>query len=87
MPPGSTFKQTLVVAEQARERVQQNKHVKLVYTAVGGGSAGGDPFAPQGAPEARKATLTINLTPRDERGGLSKQVIEAELRRSLEVWG
>ena len=85
LPPGSTFKQTYAVAEQAREIVQQNKHVKLVYTAVGGGSAGGDPFAPQGAAEARKATLTINMTPRDDRGGLSKQTIESELRRALEA--
>jgi len=85
LPPGSTFKQTYAVAEQAREIVQQNKHVKLVYTAVGGGSAGGDPFAPQGAAEARKATLTINLTPRDDRGGVSKQAIEGELRLALEA--
>ncbi|MFN0184476.1 MAG: efflux RND transporter permease subunit, partial [Aquabacterium sp.] len=85
LPPGSTFSQTLAVAEQARQIVQKSPHVKLVYSAVGGGSAGGDPFAPQGAAEARKATLTINLTPRDERRGLSKQAIESELRRALEA--
>ncbi|HET9976476.1 MAG TPA: efflux RND transporter permease subunit [Burkholderiaceae bacterium] len=85
LPPGSTFKQTLAVAEQARAIVQKNPHVKLVYTAVGGGKAGGDPFAQAGAAEARKATLTINLTPRDERRGISKQDIERELRKALEV--
>ncbi len=85
LPPGSTFKQTLAVAEQARELVQQNKHVKLVYTAVGGGKAGGDPFAVGGAAEARKATLTINLTPRGERSGISKQAIERDLRAALEA--
>jgi multidrug efflux pump subunit AcrB len=85
LPPGSTFKQTLAVAEQAREIVQKNKHVKLVYTAVGGGKSGGDPFAQGGAAEARKATLTINLTPRGERGGISKQAIERELRSALDV--
>ena len=85
LPPGSTFSQTLAVAEQARQIVQRSPHVKLVYSAVGGGSAGGDPFAPQGAAEARKATLTINLTPRDERRGLSKQTIEGDLRRALEA--
>ena len=42
---------------------------KLVYTAVGGGASGGDPFSPRGAAEVRKATLTINMTPRKERGG------------------
>ena len=85
LPPGSTFKQTLAVAEQAREAVQSNKHVKLVYTAVGGGSAGSDPFMTSGAAEARKATLTINLTPRGERSGISKQKIEGELRQALDV--
>ena len=85
LPPGSTFKQTLAVAEQAREIVQKNPHVKMVYTAVGGGRAGGDPFMVAGAAEARKATLTINLTPRAERSGISKQAIETELRRELEA--
>jgi multidrug efflux pump subunit AcrB len=83
LPPGSTFKQTLAAAEQAREIVQKNEHVKLVYTAVGGGASGSDPFAPRGASEVRKATLTINLTPRGERSGISKQQIEGQLRAAL----
>ncbi|MFN7571035.1 MAG: efflux RND transporter permease subunit, partial [Betaproteobacteria bacterium] len=83
LPPGSTFKQTLAAAEQAREIVQKNEHVKLVYTAVGGGASGADPFAPRGASEVRKATLTINLTPRGERRGISKQQIEGQLRAAL----
>jgi multidrug efflux pump subunit AcrB len=85
LPPGSTYGQTLAVAEQARVIVQKNPHVKLVYTAVGGGKAGSDPFVPQGAAEVRKATLTINLTPRGERSGTSKQAVEGELRRALEA--
>ena len=85
LPPGSTFRQTLAVAEQAREAVRKNPHVRMVYTAVGGGAAGGDPFIPMGAAEARKATLTLNLTPRGDRRGISKQDIERELRRTLEV--
>jgi multidrug efflux pump subunit AcrB len=84
LPPGSTFKQTFAVAEAARAVVQKNQYVKLVYTAVGGGTSGGDPFAPAGAAEARKATLTLNLTPRGERGGLSKQQVEGQLRQALE---
>ncbi|MBI3897976.1 MAG: efflux RND transporter permease subunit [Gammaproteobacteria bacterium] len=85
LPPGSTFKQTFAAAEQARAIVQQHPHVKMVYTAVGGGNAGGDPFAPHGAAEVRKATLTINLTPRHERHGVSKQDVERELRKALET--
>ena len=80
LPPGSTFEQTLATAEQARLLVQKNKHVKLVYTAVGAGATGGDPFAVAGAAEVRTATLTINMTPRSERSGISKQSIENELR-------
>ncbi|MCI1190711.1 efflux RND transporter permease subunit [Calidifontimicrobium sp. SYSU G02091] len=85
LPPGSTFAQTLATAERAREIVQRHPHVKLVYTAVGGGATGSDPFTPGGAPEVRKATLTINMTPRRERPGVRKQQIEAELRDALAV--
>ncbi|NWG74135.1 MAG: efflux RND transporter permease subunit, partial [Rubrivivax sp.] len=83
LPPGSTFAQTLAAAEQAREIVQRHPHVQLVYTAVGGGATGSDPFAVQGAAEVRKATLTINMTPRGERGGVTKQQVEADLRLAL----
>jgi multidrug efflux pump subunit AcrB len=83
LPPGSTFRQTYAAAEQAREIVQKNPHVKLVYTAIGGGAAGSDPFAPRGAAEVRKATLTINMTPRSERRGVRKQEVEAQLREAL----
>ena len=85
LPPGSTFRQTLAAAEQARAILQQDKDVKLVYTAVGGGNTGGDPFAMGGVPEVRQATLTINMTPRGERGGVTKQQVEARLRDALAV--
>jgi multidrug efflux pump subunit AcrB len=85
LPPGSTFRETLAVAEQARAVVERNPHVKMVYTAVGGGTSGGDPFAPQGGAEVRKATLTINMTPRAERGGVKKQTVEGQLREALAV--
>ena len=85
LPPGATFEQTFAAAEAARVIVQKNEHVKLVYTAVGGGNTGSDPFAPGGAAEVRKATLTINMTPRAERKGLSKQAVEAQLREVVEM--
>ena len=83
LPPGSTFRQTFATAEQARAIVGKNPDVKLVYTAIGGGASGSDPFAPRGAAEVRKATLTINLTPRSERGGVKKQELERQLREAL----
>ncbi len=86
LPPGSTYEQTFVAAEQARVLVQKNPHVKLVYTAVGAGSTGADTFTPGGGlPEVTKATLTINMTPRADRPGLSKQAIETQLRDTLAV--
>jgi len=78
-------RETFAVAEAARRIAEKNPHVKMVYTAIGGGAAGSDPFAPRGAAEVRKATLTINLTPRKQRGGIKKQALENELREALAV--
>jgi len=83
LPPGSKFEQTYALAEQAREIVMKNPNVTLVYTAIGGGAAGGNAFEPSGAPEARKATLSIQLKSRHERP--RKQLIEDELREALRV--
>ncbi|MDQ5898722.1 MAG: hypothetical protein QG612_2808, partial [Pseudomonadota bacterium] len=85
LPPGSTLAETTAAAEQARALVGTHPQVKRVYTAIGGGAAGADPFAPQGAAEVRKAVLTVDMTHRSERRGLSKQAIEAELRQRLEA--
>ena len=83
LPPGATFEQTYATAEAARRIVDRNADVKLVYTAIGGGATGADPFAISGAAEVRKATLTINLTPRAQRHGVTKQQVEAQLRDAL----
>ena len=82
LPPGSTLEQTVKTAEHARTLVSGVEHVKSVYTTIGGGSAGGDPFAPQGAAEVRKATLTIQLSKRGTRP--RKQRIENNIRAALE---
>jgi multidrug efflux pump subunit AcrB len=83
LPPGSTLADTTKAAEDARKLIAGVKYVKSVYTTIGGGLAGTDPFAPQGAAEARKATLTILLAPRGERSE-RKQPIEANIRTALE---
>lgn len=82
LPPGTTLRQTREAAEQARLAVMAVPHVKSVYTTIGGGAAGGDPFANLGASETRKATLTIVLEERGERP--VKQGIENEIRKALE---
>ncbi|VTU26309.1 efflux RND transporter permease subunit [Variovorax sp. RA8] len=83
LPPGATLAQTLAMAEETRQRVMAVDHVKSVYTTVGGGSAGGDPFASFGTPETRKATLTIKLADRGDRP--RKQGIENNIRKTLET--
>ncbi|MBS0309137.1 MAG: efflux RND transporter permease subunit [Proteobacteria bacterium] len=82
LPPGATLEQTRATAEQARLLIDKVKHVKSTYTTIGGGSAGGDPFAPQGAGEVRKATLTVQLSERTSRP--RKQGIENQIRVALE---
>ncbi len=81
LPPGSTLRQTIATAEHARVLVTGVKHVKSVYTTIGSGSAGTDPFAPQGAAESRKAALTIQLDARGTRP--RKQVIENQIRDAM----
>lgn len=82
LPPGSTLQQTRDAAEKARVEVMAVPHVKSVYTTIGGGSAGGDPFANIGAAETRKATLTVLLQDRGDRP--RKQGIENDIRKALE---
>lgn len=82
LAPGATLAQTTAAAEETRRRVMAINHVRSVYTTVGGGSAGGDPFANFGTPETRKATLTIQLDSRGDRP--RKQVIENQIRAALE---
>lgn len=82
LSPGATLEQTKASAEHARQMIMKVEHVKNVYTTIGGGSAGGDPFAMQGNAETRKATLTILLADRGDRP--RKQGIENHIRAALE---
>ena len=83
LPPGSTLAETKAASEQARLLLMGVEHVKSVYTTIGGGTAGTDPFAPQGLAEVRKSTLTVLLTERVKRP-VKKQPIEAKIRTALE---
>ena len=83
LAPGSKLQDTRAVAEAARLAIVKLAHVKSVYTTIGGGSAGADPFAPGGAAEARTATLTVLLAERGTRP--RKQGIENNIRKALEA--
>ncbi|WP_399686286.1 efflux RND transporter permease subunit [Xenophilus sp.] len=80
LPPGARLEQTIATAEQVRQRLLKIDHVGDIYTAIGAGSAGADPFSGNFV-EARKATLTLQLAPRGTRP--KKQVIEQQIREAL----
>ena len=80
LPPGAKLDQTLAMAEQVRQRLLKIDHIGDIYTAIGAGSAGADPFSGNFV-EARKATLTLQLAPRGQRP--KKQLIEQQIRAAL----
>jgi multidrug efflux pump subunit AcrB len=82
LQPGSTYEQTRKAAEKARELISEVQYVRSVYTTIGGGAAGTDPFMMSGQAEVRKATLTVLLDPRGERA-VRKQVTETQMREAL----
>lgn len=82
LTPGSQFVDSLKAAEYARNLIQDHPEIKSIYTTIGGGAAGSDPFAGGTSNEPRKATLTIQTTERDERSS-SLQEIENQIRQRL----
>jgi multidrug efflux pump subunit AcrB len=84
LAPGSSFNDTLAIAEQARKLLEKRKDISKIYTSVGSGSAGSDPFAGGGISTVNKANLTLTLKPRSERHE-TKSAIENQLRQLLQV--
>ena len=82
LTPGSQFADTLKTAEYARDLIKNHPEIKSIYTTIGGGAAGTDPFAGGASTEPRKATLTIQTTERSDRSA-SLQDIENEIRQRL----
>jgi multidrug efflux pump subunit AcrB len=83
LSPGASLAQTRAAAEAARHLVEGVPYVKSVYTTIGSGSAGSDPFAASQGGDVRKATLTIRLANRRDRP-VRKQAIEQDIRRALQ---
>lgn len=81
LPPGTTLAETSTVAERARQLLGQEKTITRIYTAIGGGGAGADPFSSGGVTEVNKANLTLTLTERTSRD--TKVRIESRLRGLL----
>ena len=81
LAPGATLEQTLQASEQARLKLMELPQVESVFNSVGAGVSG-NAFAPGSAGQARKATLTVILSHRDDRS-LSQQDVEALIREKL----
>jgi multidrug efflux pump subunit AcrB len=84
LPPGATLAQTRASAEAARTLIAKVPYVKSIYTTIGAGSVGSDPFVSSGSSEVRKANLTIILANRQDRP-MRKQVIEQNIRVALQA--
>lgn len=76
LPPGSTFSEAAALAEQARLRLVTQRHVVSVFAAVGGGSGSSDA-------DVTSVELTVGLSDRATRAGVTQQDIEQQLRVAL----
>ena len=81
LPPGSTLAETRALAEKARVVAMAEAEVKSIFSSIGGGSSG-DGFAPGASAEARKATLTLTTSHRNDRSD-SLAAIESRIRTRL----
>jgi multidrug efflux pump subunit AcrB len=79
LPPGSSLRNTLEIAEDARAVLAGVPGIQSVFTTVGDsrGAGGGR----QQAGEVRNGALTLTLAPRDQRG--PQVVIENAVRQKL----
>src|SRR5690606_28401371 len=73
MQPGTKLQDTVALAEQARQLLQQHEHVQQIYTAIGSGNAGDADDAGGTAASVRSAVLTLSLNHRQLRPGIHKQ--------------
>ncbi|OWV28747.1 efflux RND transporter permease subunit [Halomonas campaniensis] len=76
LPPGSTFSEAAALAEQARSRLVTQRHVVSVFAAVGEGSGSSDS-------DVTSVELTVGLSDRATRAGVTQQDIEQQLRVAL----
>lgn len=81
LPTGSTFAHTAEYVKKAEALISPHLHVRSIYTAIGSDNNDGSMMAG----EPHKARLTLALSPRNERNGLTRQNIEAQLRESLDI--
>jgi len=67
LPPGARLEDTQTVAEKIRMRVAKMPGVVSVYSIIGAAAGGGGPGGGDSVGDVRRANLTIQLTPADDR--------------------
>jgi hydrophobe/amphiphile efflux-1 (HAE1) family protein len=83
LQPGSPLEESLATAEQARQLLAPMTDVKKVFTLAGGSSGvSSGPMQESGAADVRKASLTLQLTTREERSR-TQTAVENEIRTRL----
>jgi multidrug efflux pump subunit AcrB len=85
LAPGASLADTDTAARRAIDILKARPEVMSVYTALGTQAASSGSIGPESSSaEVRKATLTVNLRPRDERA-LTQQQFEASVAPQLAV--
>lgn len=81
LAPGSTLNQTSQAAEAASKIIKENPYVKQVFSSVGTASTGSGMDSSTTA-DVTSATLTVELTPSDERD-VRQTEVEHDIREKL----
>lgn len=79
LPPGSGLDATVAVTEEVRQALSGTPGIRGIFAAIG--QAGGEVSG--GAPEVRRATLTLSLAPREDRP--SKTAIDTAIGERLKA--
>jgi multidrug efflux pump subunit AcrB len=83
LAPGATLEETARVAETMRKRLMVMPEVTSVYSIIGASGGGsGPPGSSGGANSVRRANLTVQLKPADERA-LTQQEFQIKAARQM----
>jgi HAE1 family hydrophobic/amphiphilic exporter-1 len=82
LPPGSTLTETDAVVRRVTDQLMARQEVKSVYSSVGSATISMSPGGGSSAGEVRRANVTVNLIPRNERK-LHQRAFETEMGPEL----